>query len=258
VRTVTAAIFGLALVGALRGTWSPCGLSMLSTLTPMAERARRHSYWRSATWFLAGSALGGVTLGGFIALGSLLSRGAGIPSTARIAVAVAATAACLAADARLFGFRLPEHPRQVDSTWVTRFRPWAYASGYGWQLGTGVSTYVMTSATYAVILAGMVILPPVTALALGVAYGVCRGATILVGAPVTSPARLRSVHRWLAASDQASIAVAMAAQLAFLALGVVHLGTGVLVIGASCLLALLIACVLRLHALSATAPVTAS
>jgi len=34
----------VALAAAVRSTWSPCGLSMLSTVTPVAERARGHRY----------------------------------------------------------------------------------------------------------------------------------------------------------------------------------------------------------------------
>jgi hypothetical protein len=253
---VTAAFLALASVCALRGVWSPCGLSMLSTITPIAERARRHRYWRSAAWFFAGATLGGATLGAAMACGALLSRAAGIAPAARIGVAVTATAVCLAADARLFGLRLPERPRQVDATWVTRFRPWAYASGFGWQLGTGVATYVMTNATYAVILVGMVALAPATALEVGVVYGVCRGATILVGAPATSPVRLQALHRWLAASDRASVAVTVAVQLGFLAVCVANLGARPLVaLGGGCTVLLLVACVVRLRSRSPRVPI---
>ncbi len=229
---------------------------MLSTITPIAERARRHRYWLSAAWFLAGATLGGATLGAAMACGALVSRAAGVAPAARIGVAVTVTAFCLAADARLFGLRLPERPRQVDATWVTRFRPWAYSGGFGWQLGTGVTTYVMTNATYAVILVGMVALPPATALEVGVVYGVCRGATILVGAPVTSPARLQALHRRLAACARASVAVTMAVQLGFLAYCVAHLGGRALVaLGAGCSVLLLVACVVRLRVLSPRIPI---
>ena len=229
---------------------------MLSTITPISERARHHRYWPSATWFLAGATLGGVTLGAAMACGAMLSSTAGVAQTVRIGVAVAVTAVCLAADARLFGLRLPERPRQVDATWVTRFRPWAYAGGFGWQLGTGVATYVMTNATYAVIIVGAVALPPATALELGVVYGVCRGATILLGAPVTSPTRLQALHRWLTTSDRASVAVTMAAQLGFLALCVGHLGARPLVaLGGACVVVLVVACVARLRVRSPRIPI---
>jgi hypothetical protein len=46
---VFAALF-VAVVAALRGTWSPCGLSMLSSLNPVSERSRGHRFWGTAVW----------------------------------------------------------------------------------------------------------------------------------------------------------------------------------------------------------------
>src|SRR4051794_8934264 len=60
----------LAVVAAIRSTWSPCGLSMLSTVTPMAERGRGHRFWVTAAWFVVGALLGGATLGGGAAVGA--------------------------------------------------------------------------------------------------------------------------------------------------------------------------------------------
>lgn len=69
-------IFVLLLLGVLtaaRGVWSPCGLSMLSTITPIAERAKGHRYRWSASWFILGAAAGGAALG--LLLGVLSSLG---------------------------------------------------------------------------------------------------------------------------------------------------------------------------------------
>ena len=253
---MTAALFALTAVSALRGTWSPCGLSMLSTITPMSERARHRRYWGSVAWFLAGAGVGGATLGAGMGVGSWLYRQVGMGTSWSAVIAILAAMVSLAADARLWGFHLPDHPRQVDATWVARFRPWAYAGGFGWQLGTGVSTYVMTNATYVVIAVGIVAVPPATALVLGLVYGACRGATILVGATVTSPARLRAVHRWLAASDRTSLGVTIAAQLSFVVVCAVHARQGVIVaLGGAVAVAILVAMVGRVRSLRVRAPV---
>ena len=53
----------IAVAAAVRSTWSPCGLSMLSSITPLAERSRGHRFGVTATWFMLGSVLGGATLG---------------------------------------------------------------------------------------------------------------------------------------------------------------------------------------------------
>ena len=58
----------IALAAAVRSTWSPCGLSMLSQITPVAEAGRHQRFGRTAAWFVAGAVLGGLTLGGAAAL----------------------------------------------------------------------------------------------------------------------------------------------------------------------------------------------
>ena len=204
---MTLAILALAAVCALRGVWSPCGLSMLSTITPVAERARRRGFAVSASWFIVGATLGGVTLGLYMDGLSWLCHRSPVASDVRVAAAVLVAAVCVAADARIGGLQLPDHPRQVDETWVTRYRPWVYASGFGWQIGTGLCTYVMSNAVYTVALVGAIVLPPRQALGLGVAFGASRGLTILVGAAATTPDRLRALHRRLASTEVASLAV---------------------------------------------------
>ena len=46
-------------VAAVRSTWSPCGWSMLSTITPLTERGRGHRFGATASWFVGGAVLGG-------------------------------------------------------------------------------------------------------------------------------------------------------------------------------------------------------
>src|SRR5438067_7570241 len=56
-------LFALAAVAAVRGMWSPCGLSMLSTLNPVSERARGHRFWVTACWYVLGGVVGGALFG---------------------------------------------------------------------------------------------------------------------------------------------------------------------------------------------------
>src|SRR5258708_9198431 len=53
-----------AVVGAIRATWSPCGESMLSSITPLGERGRNNRFAVAASFFIAGSLLGGAAIGG--------------------------------------------------------------------------------------------------------------------------------------------------------------------------------------------------
>src|SRR5882762_8461854 len=50
----------VALAAAVRSTWSPCGQSMLSQLTPVGEASRGYRYRTTAIWFVLGAVLGGV------------------------------------------------------------------------------------------------------------------------------------------------------------------------------------------------------
>ncbi|WP_375487516.1 hypothetical protein, partial [uncultured Jatrophihabitans sp.] len=58
----------VATAAALRGVWSPCGLSMLSALNPVSERARGHRWGVTASWYVGGAVAGGAVLGGGCAL----------------------------------------------------------------------------------------------------------------------------------------------------------------------------------------------
>src|SRR3954447_20433990 len=93
----------LAVVAAIRSTWSPCGLSMLSTVTPLAERGRGHRYASTAAWFIAGAVAGGATVGaGAALLASAVAAVDPSPTATILTVALAALFA-FAADTRLFG-----------------------------------------------------------------------------------------------------------------------------------------------------------
>jgi hypothetical protein len=215
---MTAVAMVLAGVCALRGMWSPCGLSMLSTITPLGERSRGNSYWSSITWYVLGATVGGGCLGACVALGALGFGATGSPTAVGGALTALCVVVCLASDARVLGFGLPDHPRQVDERWVDRYRPWVYAGGFGWQIGTGITTYVMTSGTYALIAVGIFSLSPGAALGAGVVFGTVRGMSLLIGARVTTPAALRALHMRLEHLAPVSIVLPIAAQAAALVL----------------------------------------
>lgn len=213
---MTIAVFALGIACAFRGMWSPCGLSMLSTITPLGERSRGHSYSWSMCWYLLGATVGGASLGACMAGAAALLAMVGPHHLAGSIATAVVVLVCLAGDARLGGFRLPDHPRQVNERWLDRFRPWVYASGFGWQIGTGVATYVMTDAIYAMVVASMCTLAPLSAFAVGVTFGFVRGACLLVGSSVSTPASLRALHARMARVAPWSIAAPTGAQVAIL------------------------------------------
>jgi hypothetical protein len=233
---VIAAAYPLALAAAARSTWSPCGLSMLSSITPLGEAGRGRRFGPTAAWFVAGATLGGAMVGGLMA-GLAAALGALGPTPVVLAVIAAALLVLGAAgDLGLLGFRIPLLRRQVNERWLDRYRAWVYGGGFGWQIGTGLTTYVMTTAVFVTIAVGILSTSPTIAISIGVLFGLSRGLAVLVGARVTTPDALMGVHRrfarlrrpvWLGVIlTQAALALALAALLwpPLLAIGAVGVG----------------------------------
>ena len=146
-----------------------------------------------------GATLGGLALGGLAALGAL-AVGHAAPTTVAVAcIGLAAALVALVSDTGVAGVRLPVHYRQVNERWLDAYRPWVYGAGFGFQIGTGVATYITTAAVY--LFAVLAALPgePWVALALGGAFGLLRGLAVVLTRRVTSPRELLAFHRRFAA-----------------------------------------------------------
>jgi hypothetical protein len=218
----------VAVAAAARSTWSPCGLSMLSTITPMAERSRGRRWGVTAAWFVLGATLGGATLG-LLAVAGALVVGALDPSAATV-LGVAAVAALVTAAMDLgIGTEMPHHRRQVDEVWLDQYRSWVYGVGFGWQIGTGLATYIMTAAVYLTALMAALSGSVATAMALAVLFGFVRGLAILMGVRLTDPERLRTFHRRFDEAGPTVRHVVIAVQLA---VAVVAAGAALGVVGA--------------------------
>lgn len=187
----------VALAAAMRSTWSPCGLSMLSTITPIGERGRNHRWAGTAAWFIAGALLGGVTLGMGAALLAAGVAALDLSGDALAAAAALLGAITIASDLAVGGFRLPSHTRQVNETWLDQFRAWVYGGGFGWQIGVGLATYVTTAAVYLMIALAALTTSPLAAFLLMTGFGLVRGLAVLLGRRLTSPERLMALHRRL-------------------------------------------------------------
>jgi hypothetical protein len=110
-------------------------------------------------------------------------------------LAVGAALIAAASDAGIVGLRLPIHRRQVNERWLDQYRPWVYGSGFGWQIGTGLATYITTAAVYLMIVLGALTADPVAALAVGTGFGLLRGLAVLLTRGLTDPSALRRFHR---------------------------------------------------------------
>jgi len=220
--TLLGALAAVVAIGAaVRSTWSPCGLSMLSTLTPLGEAGRGRRYGPTAAWFVIGALSGGLTLG--LVMAGLAALVAAVHISAAVAGSLG-LAACLvaaASDGRLAGFSVPVHHRQVNERWLDGYRAWVYGAGFGWQIGAGLATYITTAAVYLAMVLAALSADPWAALAVGALFGAVRGLAVLLGGSLTTPAALHAFHRRFAALENpVAVAVIVLETLAGLALAV--------------------------------------
>ena len=222
----------VALAAAVRSTWSPCGLSMLSTITPLSERAKGHSYRSTASWFVVGATAGGLTLGAVAALGAASLHALGpTPLELGLLAAAAASVAALS-DLAIRGLTLPIHRRQVNERWLDHYRPWVYGAGFGWQIGVGLATYITTAAVYLTVVLAALTANPLAALAIGTCFGLVRGLAVFLTRSITATPELLAFHRRLAAAAPRARRVVVATEIGAAALvaAAVWIPAGVLVL----------------------------
>jgi hypothetical protein len=199
----------VAIHGAVRALWSPCGQSMLASLTPIAERARGSS-WRVTVSAFALGATGAGALGGVL-FGAV---GAALPGSSwRPPALVAVLVAALAIDGTSLRRRLPLTKRQVNEDWMARYRGWVYGFGFGAQLGLGFITLVACAAIYASfaveVLSGSILIGA----AIGAVFGATKAATLLPTRLARDPESLWAIHRRLLSLDLVSQRAVMVAEV---------------------------------------------
>ncbi len=227
------------MAAAIRSTWSPCGQSMLSTITPLGEAGRGNRFRTTAIWFVLGATLGGATLGLAAALLAAIVGAVGLTTTTALMLAAVLAAAAAVADAGLFGIRIPYHRRQVNELWLDDYRPWVYGGGFGFQIGIGFATYIMSSALVLLVALAALTGNPLTALALGTLFGFVRGLGVLPGARLTTPAKLVDFHRRFDARSAASRRLLIVVQLGVAVVAAVAVGGLMAGIGAVAVLSVL-------------------
>jgi hypothetical protein len=186
---------------------------MLSSITPMSERARNQRWGVTATWFVVGGIAGGVTLG---ALAALLAAGialAGLSTTAGVSAGAVCALAAASLDLGAFGLAPPYLRRQVNEIWLGTYRGWLYGVGFGWQIGVGITTYIMTAAVFLTIALAALTADPLIAFAIATLFGTIRGLGVILARNIDSPAQLSAFHRRFHDLGPTTRAVTIAVQL---------------------------------------------
>ena len=185
----------LSVATAVRSTWSPCGVSMLSVITPLQEQGRGNRFRATALWFLLGATVGGAMFGGLMAVLAVGWGRLGVGAEAALLIVTFGALVAVISDGRLFGFQLPGHDRQVNERWLDQYRSWVYGGGFGWQIGTGLATYIMTSGLYLLIIIAAVSASTSGAIILGTVFGLVRGLAVFAAREVTNLETLNELHR---------------------------------------------------------------
>ncbi len=166
---------------------------MLTSISPLGERARGNRWSLTVAWLALGALLGGAAVGATLgALGQALA--AARAGAAGLAVLAGACAAAAAWD--LSGRRLPGR-RQVNEDWLVAYRSWVYGSGFGLQLGAAVTTVVNTALVPLFMLAAVLAGDMTAGLMMGAAFGAARGASLVLVRRVRTTGDLRRLHRRL-------------------------------------------------------------
>ncbi|HTU27832.1 MAG TPA: hypothetical protein VMF07_00510 [Solirubrobacteraceae bacterium] len=200
----------LAAVGAMRATWSPCGQSMLASLTPVGERGRGFSWPVTATAYAIGATAAGALTGlGLGAAGSLVPGGLGWRGPALLGTLLTA----LAIDATPLRRRLLRARGQVNEDWMARYRGWVYGLGFGARLGVGFTTLVACAAVYATFLSELLSGSASAGALIGVTFGAVKALALLPAATGRDQRSLQALHRALARWDSPAARAVVASEL---------------------------------------------
>lgn len=163
---------------------------MLTSISPLGERARHNRWSVTAGAYLAGSTIAATGIGALLgAAGSLFP----VPAAARAAVVALVAVAALLADTGVLA--LPTLRRQVNEDWLNRYRGWVYGVGFGAQLGTGVATVVASGTVYLILAGELMVGSTVAGALIGATFGVVRAGPLLVVGRAVRFDQLVAQHR---------------------------------------------------------------
>jgi sulfite exporter TauE/SafE len=198
---------------------------MLSSITPLGERGRRSRWAVTVGVYVGASIIGGAIVGaaaGAVGLGlSHVWRPSF--SSALFLIAIASIVAMLL-DFGSPRVRIPGARRQVNENWLSRYRSWVYALGFGLQLGLGLVTIVASASVYLTIAIALVSASTSAGAVIGGIFGLSRAAPMLATRRLVSPIRLLRFHQRLnglrRTARAATITVEVAATAAAMGLAV--------------------------------------
>ena len=191
---------------------------MLSSIHPLGERARNNRWGVTAGAFIFGAVAGGVTLGSLAgATGWLVHQATGWAPSSALVAAIVVVAVVVVGDLAGWPQALPWPNRQVNEDWLATYRGWVYGSGFGFQLGAGLFTYVATLGVFAVIAISFLSASVAGGALIGAAFGLFRGIPVLTTSRIHNVQALREYHLSMARKAGVARSAALVAQVGVLA-----------------------------------------
>jgi hypothetical protein len=170
---------------------------MLSSIHPLGEAGRRQRWWLTVTAHVVGSVVGGACAGLALGVVGEVAALSGIGWGWRLGAAALVAAGAALVDARGWPGWLWRPRRQVNEDWLGRYRGWVYGGGFGLQLGAGAATIVTAATVYVVGALALAVGSWGWGALIGAAFGLARGATVLVGRAIRDGDGLVRFHRRL-------------------------------------------------------------
>jgi len=68
-------------------------------------------------------------------------------------------------------------------------------AGFGWQVGVGVATFIMTAGVALMVALAVLTMDPIAALGIGLVFGIVRGLAVVPARRITTPQALSDFHR---------------------------------------------------------------
>lgn len=168
---------------------------MLSSIHPLGERARNNRWLVTVAAFTIGAAVAGALVGSALGwLGGLLLPG--LDET--MGFAIIGVTALLAGLLDVFGVPVPGPKRQVNEHWIGTYRGWVYGGAFGFELGAGLMTYVVTWSVYALLAAEFVLGSPLTGALVGAVFGLGRSLALFMAGSIDRASRLTAFHARMA------------------------------------------------------------
>lgn len=166
---------------------------MLSSIHPLGERARHNRWSVTIVAFTLGAATGGAVVGA--TLGWI---GSGLAPREDLALLVIGALALIGAGLDLSGIRALGPSRQVNERWIGSLRGTIYGAGFGFQLGTGVATFIVTWGVWVVLAAELLSGSAARGAVIGTVFGLGRAIAPLAAGWIDRPSRLTDFNGMLA------------------------------------------------------------